>query len=123
MIYDFFLDLPIMVRDPSLRTKFEEGFSQMDDNEQAYLITAFANMAIARDDPKDKGFIERVALDIFSVGFVNEQTVLTMEKEAKNQLIGITTKHPFALSAIVQQLELEKICQATRIETVTRKKL
>ena len=93
-------------------------FSKMDDNEQAYLITAFSNMAMARSDPGDKEFVERVALDILSVGFVNEETVLTMEKEAKNQLIGITTKHPFALSAIVQQLEQEKICQATRIETV-----
>lgn len=114
--------MSILVQEPKLRKKFEETFSEMDDNEQAYLLTAFSNMALARIESGDKEFIERVALTIFSIGFINEKTVLTMEKEAKNHLIDITTKHPFALSTIVQQLELEKVCQAAIIEEVKKKK-
>jgi hypothetical protein len=39
----------------------------MPDAESFYLLTTFANMAMARSDPADRGFVRAATLDLFQV--------------------------------------------------------
>jgi hypothetical protein len=52
---------------PELRQQFEEKLTSMPDAESFYLLTTFANMAMARSDPEDRSFIRAATLDLFQV--------------------------------------------------------
>jgi hypothetical protein len=50
-----------------LRQQFEEKLVSMPDAESFYLLTTFANMALARSDPADASFVRAATLDLFEV--------------------------------------------------------
>lgn len=52
---------------PELRQQFEEKLTSMPDAESFYLLTTFANMAMARSDPADRSFVRAATLDLFQV--------------------------------------------------------
>jgi hypothetical protein len=52
---------------PQLRQQFEEKLVSMPDAESFYLLTTFANMAMARSDPADASFVRAATLDLFEV--------------------------------------------------------
>jgi hypothetical protein len=52
---------------PELRQQVEEKLTSMPDAESFYLLTTFANMAMARSDPADRSFIRAATLDLFQV--------------------------------------------------------
>jgi len=52
---------------PQLQQQFEEKLTAMPDAESFYLLTTFANMAMARSDPADRSFVHAATLDLFQV--------------------------------------------------------
>ena len=84
-----------------LQLQFEEKCSEAGESEIYFLLSAFANMAIARGQD-DKLFIERAALDLFDVGFVCESTRINCSKNCRDLLYGVCSEHPSILTAILE---------------------
>jgi hypothetical protein len=63
----FFPDWEKKLTSPQLRQQFEEKLTSMPDAESFYLLTTFANMAMARSDPADKSFVRAATLDLIQV--------------------------------------------------------
>ncbi|XP_076765337.1 ectopic P-granules autophagy protein 5 isoform X1 [Xylocopa sonorina] len=86
-----------------LRAKFEEKLSTMPGDESYFLLTTFANMAMARTD-KDYDFVRTVTIDLFQIGFLSEKTQDSCSKDARSLLSNLTNKYPSLLSDILQKL-------------------
>ncbi|XP_017889287.1 ectopic P granules protein 5 homolog isoform X2 [Ceratina calcarata] len=86
-----------------LRVKFEERLSEMPGDESCYLLTTFANMAVARDS-SDRDFIHTVTLDLFQTGFLSEKTRDCCSKDARPLLSNLINQHPSLVSVIVRKL-------------------
>ncbi|XP_043252581.1 ectopic P granules protein 5 homolog isoform X1 [Colletes gigas] len=89
---------------PQLRKKFEEKLSNIPGDESYYLLTTFANMAMARDD-KDYDFVRATTMDLFQIGFLSEKTQDSCSKDARTLLSNLTNKYPSLLSDILQKLK------------------
>uniref|UniRef100_A0A0K2TWM7 Ectopic P granules protein 5 homolog [Nasonia vitripennis] n=1 Tax=Lepeophtheirus salmonis TaxID=72036 RepID=A0A0K2TWM7_LEPSM len=90
---------------PDFVIQFEEKFTESLENEEGYyLLTTFANMAISRNGDQDRDFIERTSLDLFHIGFVNEDTSELCSKNVRDLLSNISTKHPFVMSLLIKKL-------------------
>ncbi|KOC63484.1 Ectopic P granules protein 5 like protein, partial [Habropoda laboriosa] len=87
-----------------LRTKFEEKLSSMPGDESYFLLTTFANMALARAD-KDYDFVRTTTIDLFQIGFLSEKTRDSCSKDARSLLSNLTNKYPSLLSDILQKLK------------------
>ncbi|CAK9832986.1 Ectopic P granules protein 5 homolog [Anthophora retusa] len=87
-----------------LRTKFEEKLSNMPGDESYFLLTTFANMAMARAD-KDYDFVKTTTIDLFQIGFLSEKTRDSCSKDARSLLSNLTNKYPSLLSDILQKLK------------------
>ncbi|XP_053972222.1 ectopic P granules protein 5 homolog [Hylaeus volcanicus] len=89
---------------PQLRKKFEEKLSNMPGDESYYLLTTFANMAMARID-KDYDFVRATTIDLFQIGFLSEKTQDSCSKDARSLLSNLTNKYPMLLSDILHKLK------------------
>ncbi|XP_063226634.1 ectopic P granules protein 5 homolog [Bacillus rossius redtenbacheri] len=87
-----------------LRQQFEEKLAAMPEAESFYLLTTFANMALARGNA-DEDFIRVVTLDLFQTGFLSSATQESCSKSARMLLVSITTRHPHLLSDILGKLK------------------
>ena len=85
---------------PDLQLQFEEKCYEAGESDSYFLLSAFANMAIARS-VEDKLFIERAALDLFDVGFVCENTRSSCSKNCRDLLSSVCSAHPFLLTTII----------------------
>jgi hypothetical protein len=63
----FFSDWEKKLMSPQLRQQFEEKLTSMPAAESFYLLTTFANMAMARSNPADRSFVRAATLDLFQV--------------------------------------------------------
>ncbi|KAK6644427.1 hypothetical protein RUM43_000694 [Polyplax serrata] len=79
---------------------FEEKYSQLPEEEQYYLLTTFANMALARNI-SEIDFIKKVLLQLFFIGFVSQETMDISHKNVKHLLCSICSSHPFLMSEIL----------------------
>ncbi|XP_043590253.1 ectopic P granules protein 5 homolog isoform X3 [Bombus pyrosoma] len=86
-----------------LRAKFEEKLSSMPGDESYFLLTTFANMALARAD-KDYDFVRTTTIDLFQIGFLSEKTQDSCSKDARSLLSNLTNKYPSLLSDILLKL-------------------
>ena len=86
---------------PDLQLQFEEKCSEAGESEVYFLLSAFANMAIARDS-EEKLFIERAVLDLFDVGFVCEATKNNCSKNCRDLLNSVCSRHPSVLTSILE---------------------
>ncbi|XP_026298515.1 ectopic P granules protein 5 homolog isoform X2 [Apis mellifera] len=86
-----------------LCTKFEEKLSSMPGDESYFLLTTFANMALARTE-QDYDFVKTTTIDLFQIGFLSEKTQDSCSKDARSLLSNLTYKYPSLLSDILQKL-------------------
>lgn len=89
---------------PAIRKQFEEKLSDMPGDESYFLLTTFANMAMART-VKDYDFIRATTIDLFAIGFLSEKTQDSCSKDARSLLSNLTSKHPSLLSDILLKLK------------------
>ncbi|KZC09301.1 Ectopic P granules protein 5 like protein, partial [Dufourea novaeangliae] len=89
---------------PQLRKHFEEKLSNMLGDESYFLLTTFANMAMARVD-KDYDFVRATTIDLFQIGFLSEKTQDSCSKDARSLLSNLTYKYPSLLSDILHKLK------------------
>ncbi|XP_076670129.1 ectopic P-granules autophagy protein 5 isoform X3 [Andrena cerasifolii] len=87
-----------------LRKQFEEKLSSMPGDESYFLLTTFANMAMARAD-KDYDFVKAATIDLFQIGFLSEKTQDSCSKDARSLLSNLTNKYPSLLSDILHKLK------------------
>ncbi|XP_066999967.2 ectopic P granules protein 5 homolog [Anabrus simplex] len=107
--------------DDQLRLQFEEKLTTMPEAESYYLLTTFANMAMARG-PADKDFVREVTLDLFQIGFLSSATQESCSKTARVLLSNITSKHPTLLSDILAKL-VDNFTQAGKLSLYLFKEL
>ncbi|XP_043289159.1 ectopic P granules protein 5 homolog isoform X2 [Venturia canescens] len=88
---------------PQLRDAFEEKLSEMPGDESYFLLTTFANMAMARSN-QDYDFIRATTIDLFQIGFLSTKTKDSCSKDARSLLTNLTSKHPALLSDIIVKL-------------------
>ncbi|KAG7211797.1 hypothetical protein KM043_011028 [Ampulex compressa] len=86
-----------------LRKQFEEKLSNMPGDESYFLLTTFANMALARAH-QDYDFVRATTIDLFQIGYLSEKTQDTCSKDARSLLSNLTNKYPSLLSDILQKL-------------------
>ncbi|XP_076173051.1 ectopic P-granules autophagy protein 5 isoform X2 [Ptiloglossa arizonensis] len=89
---------------PQLHKKFEEILSSMPADESYYLLTTFANMAMARGD-KDYDFVKATTINLFRIGFLSEKTQDSCSKDVRSLLSNLTNKYPSLLSDILHKLK------------------
>ncbi|KYM83710.1 hypothetical protein ALC53_05824, partial [Atta colombica] len=89
---------------PELHRQFEEKLGNMPGDESYFLLTTFANMAMARDH-KDYNFVRTTTIDLFQIGFLSEETQESCSKDARSLLSNLTNKYPTLLSDILQKLK------------------
>lgn len=89
---------------PELHKQFEEKLGNMPGDESYFLLTTFANMALARDY-KDYNFVRTTTIDLFQIGFLSEKTQESCSKDARSLLSNLTSKYPTLLSDILQKLK------------------
>ncbi|XP_043670805.1 ectopic P granules protein 5 homolog isoform X1 [Vespula pensylvanica] len=87
----------------NLRKQFEEKLSNMPGDESYFLLTTFANMAMARTFI-DYDFVRAATIDLFQIGFLSEKTQESCSKDARSLLSNLTNKHPTLLSDIILKL-------------------
>ncbi|XP_069674865.1 ectopic P granules protein 5 homolog isoform X3 [Periplaneta americana] len=105
-----------------LRQQFEEKLTSMPDAESFYLLTTFANMAMARSDPEDRSFVRAATLDLFQVGFLSTATQDSCSKTARVLLANITSRHPSLLSDVLCKLR-DNFSQAGKLSLYLFKEL
>ncbi|XP_024941283.1 ectopic P granules protein 5 homolog isoform X2 [Cephus cinctus] len=88
----------------NLRKEFEEKLSSMAGDESYFLLTTFANMAMARPY-QDYQFVRATTIDLFQIGFLSEKTQESCSKDARSLLSNLTSKHPSLLSDIIHKLK------------------
>ncbi|KAH0560783.1 ectopic P granules protein 5 homolog isoform X1 [Cotesia glomerata] len=86
-----------------LLKQFEEKLIEMPGDESYFLLTTFANMAMARSF-KDYDFIRATTIDLFRIGFLSEKTQESCSKDARSLLSNLTSKYPALLSDILLKL-------------------
>lgn len=96
-------DLEAKVYAPALRAQLEERLVSMPDSESYYLLTTFANMALARHN-YDWMFIRAASLDLLQIGFLSPTSQEACSKSVRILLSGIVAKHPPLLSEILTRL-------------------
>ncbi|KAK7871957.1 hypothetical protein R5R35_004755 [Gryllus longicercus] len=111
--WDTRLDWERKLSDPDLRIQFEEKLTTMPEAESYYLLTTFANMAMARGS-SDRDFVKAATLDLFQIGFLSSATQESCSKSARVLLSNITTKHPSLLSDILAKL-MDNFTQAGKL--------
>ncbi|KAM0728306.1 Ectopic P granules protein 5-like protein [Formica fusca] len=89
---------------PELHKRFEEKLGNMPGDESYFLLTTFANMAMARAH-KDYDFVRTATIDLFQIGFLSEKTQESCSKDARSLLSNLTSKYPTLLSDILQKLK------------------
>ncbi|XP_076238292.1 ectopic P-granules autophagy protein 5 [Calliopsis andreniformis] len=89
---------------PQLRKLFEDKLGSMPGDESYFLLTTFANMAMARVN-KDYDFVKATTIDLFQIGFINEKTQHSCSKDARSLLSNLTNKYPSLLSDILHKLK------------------
>ncbi|KMQ96888.1 ectopic p granules protein 5-like protein, partial [Lasius niger] len=89
---------------PELHKQFEEKLGSMPGDESYFLLTTFANMAMARAH-KDYDFVRTTTIDLFQIGFLSEKTQESCSKDARSLLSNLTSKYPTLLSDILQKLK------------------
>ncbi|XP_008546899.1 ectopic P granules protein 5 homolog [Microplitis demolitor] len=87
----------------SLLKQFEEKLIDMPGDESYFLLTTFANMAMARTF-RDYDFIRATTIDLFRIGFLSEKTQESCSKDARSLLSNLTNKYPALLSDILIKL-------------------
>ena len=92
---------------PDTRGRFQDLLLKMGENESYYLLTAFANMAIARGK-NEKEFIEVVVNNVFEIGFVSESSREICSRNGRDLLATIASQHTFTMSYLLA-LTQEKI--------------
>ncbi|XP_066590073.1 ectopic P granules protein 5 homolog isoform X2 [Prorops nasuta] len=86
-----------------LSKQFEDKLCKMPGDESYFLLTTFANMAMARG-LEDYDFIRATTLDLFQIGFLSEKTQESCSKDARSLLSNLTSKYPMLLSDILLKL-------------------
>ncbi|XP_012532933.1 ectopic P granules protein 5 homolog isoform X2 [Monomorium pharaonis] len=89
---------------PELHEQFEEKLGNMPGDESYFLLTTFANMAMARGY-KDYDFVRTTTINLFQIGFLSEKTQESCSKDARSLLSNLTSKYPTLLSDILQKLK------------------
>lgn len=92
------------VNRPQICEQFEEKLGNMPGDESYFLLTTFANMALARG-LQDYNFVKTTTIDLFQIGFLSEKTQESCSKDARSLLSNLTSKHPTLLSDILQKLK------------------
>ncbi|XP_063978440.1 ectopic P granules protein 5 homolog isoform X2 [Diachasmimorpha longicaudata] len=98
------LELETELSSAEIRKQFEEKLIDMPGDESYFLLTTFANMAMARG-LKDYDFIRATTIDLFEIGFLSETTQEACSKDARSLLSNLTSKHPSLLSDILFKLK------------------
>ncbi|XP_011143291.1 ectopic P granules protein 5 homolog isoform X2 [Harpegnathos saltator] len=97
-------DWEVELNCPQLHKQFEEKLCNMPGDESYFLLTTFANMAIARGC-QDYDFIRTTTIDLFQIGFLSEKTQESCSKDARSLLSNLTSKYPILLSDILHKLK------------------
>ena len=87
----------------NLYRQFEEKLSNLPGDESYFLLTTFANMAMARSEV-DYEFVRATTIDLFQIGFLSKKTQDTCSKDARSLLSNLTSKSPSLLSDILLKL-------------------
>ena len=88
-------------------SSFEDTLSGLLDTEVMFLLTTFANMAIARDYDVSRSFITTVVSELISIGFVNDLTSGSCGKGCRDLISNIARKHPALLSYLMEKFSKE----------------
>ncbi|CAB0036559.1 unnamed protein product [Trichogramma brassicae] len=88
----------------STRKIFEEKLSHLPGDESYFLLTTFANMAMARTY-QDYEFVRAATIDLFQIGFLSSMTQESCSKDARSLLSNLTIKYPSLLSDILVKLK------------------
>ncbi|KAF7993173.1 hypothetical protein HCN44_006233 [Aphidius gifuensis] len=88
----------------NLWRQFDEKLSEMQEEESYFLISTFANMALARSEC-DIEFICATTVDLFRIGFLSKKPPESTSKNARSLLSNLTIKHPSLLSTILLTLK------------------
>lgn len=109
-----------MMQGPEFRSSFEDTLSGLPDTDVMFLLTTFANMAIAREDfEHSKLFICAVVTELVGIGFLNELTSDMSSKGCRDLLSNISMKHPQVLSHLLRYFDTEpKLVKDSVINTV-----
>lgn len=91
------------INSPKLYDQFEEKLSNLPGDESYFLLTTFANMAIARGED-DYEFVRATTIDLFQIGFLSRKTQETCSKDARSLLSNLTDKYSSLLSDILLKL-------------------
>ncbi|XP_063408193.1 ectopic P granules protein 5 homolog isoform X1 [Mytilus trossulus] len=76
--------------------------------ETIYLLTALAHMASCRP-PREFDFIQAVSFRLFEICYVCAETREMCHKLGRDLLVSIATTHPFIISLIIQQTNLNLV--------------
>lgn len=98
-------DFQLKIREVDYLSLFNDTIIDVPVEDMYYLLQTFSSMALSRSPAVDNAFIERVTLDLFIIGFVNEPTKESCYKIARDLLVVITSKYPTLISSILLTLK------------------
>ena len=99
-------------------SSFEDTLSGLLDTEVMFLLTTFANMAIARDYDVSRSFITTVVSELISIGFVNDLTSGSCGKGCRDLISNIARKHPALLSYLMEKFSQEPNLVENSVRTI-----
>ena len=100
---DFSRQIEQKIRAQDFLTSFEDTLSGLPDTEVMFLLTTFANMAIARDYESSQSFITTVVSELISIGFVNDLTCGSCGKGCRDLVSNIAKRHPALFSYLIDK--------------------
>nr|XP_053655972.1 ectopic P granules protein 5 homolog isoform X2 [Cherax quadricarinatus] len=89
-----------LVTHTDTRGQFHDCLLNMEENESFYLLSALANMTVARESSECE-FIKVVIKNIFEATFVNEGTREELSRSGRDLLATIASKHPLSMSFLL----------------------
>ena len=105
--HDFSQEIQQKLSGQDFLSSFEDTLSGLPDTEVMFLLTTFANMAIARDYDISRSFITTVVSELISIGFVNDLTSGSCGKGCRDLISNIARKHPPLLSYLMEKFSQE----------------
>ena len=95
--------------DQAFAASFEDTLSGLPDTEVMFLMTTFANMAMARDFDKSYHFVTTVVSQLLSIGFCNDLTADACGKGCRDLIANIARKHPSVISFLIEQFSTQTL--------------
>lgn len=98
-------DLVNILKNEETRTHFREFLVEVSDTDRQFLLAAMVSMATSRRRKGDREFINHIAQELLTVGFVDPNTTDLCIRDAKDLLVDLCLHHSFAMTFMVSEID------------------